>query len=141
MLQAMWNVMEAMHAPSELALDQLDATLNPYRTRDNFVPMLARGLDLDWVFDERTDSQQASNISSELIPTGLGRVRALIAMASTLSQWRGTAKGLVWFLETATGIQGFTIHSSGGRDHSPRDLDRCRRNRCAGGASSPRAET
>lgn len=113
LLQAMWDVMETMHAPSEWALSHMDATLNPFRTPDEFVPMLARWLDLDWVFDGGTNWQQSSRISSELIPTGLGRMRELIARAVTLSQQRGTAKGLVQFLETATGISGFTIQERG----------------------------
>ena len=109
LLSSMWEVMEGMHAPSERALDHLDATFNPNRTSDIFVPVLARWLDLDWVFDGGAHWQQSSVGSSELIPTGLGRVRALIAMAASLSQWRGTRKGLILFLETATGVRGFTI--------------------------------
>jgi hypothetical protein len=36
-------------------------------------------------------------------------LRELIAAAAFLSQWRGTAKGLLRFLETATGVEGFEI--------------------------------
>jgi hypothetical protein len=32
-----------------------------------------------------------------------------VAAAAYLSQWRGTARGLLRFLETATGLQGFII--------------------------------
>ena len=101
--------METLHAPSELALEELNVTLNPYRTPDKFVPMLARWLDLDWVFDGGGHGKPPNTISSELISSGLGRVRELIGMAATLSQWRGTGKGLIRFLETATGVHGFTI--------------------------------
>ena len=33
----------------------------------------------------------------------------MIAASAFLSKWRGTAKGLLCFLETATGCQGFEI--------------------------------
>ena len=33
----------------------------------------------------------------------------MIAAAAYLSQWRGTLQGLVRFLETATGAQGFEV--------------------------------
>jgi hypothetical protein len=39
----------------------------------------------------------------------LGRLRELIAQAAFLSQWRGTSRGLLRFLEAATGVQGFAI--------------------------------
>ncbi len=109
LLQSIYDVMEAMHAPSEQALEELDATLNPYRTRDEFIAMLAQWVDVDWVFDGGTIAQQCNTVSSELIPPGLGRVRELIASAANLSKWRGTAKGLVQFLETATGVKGFIV--------------------------------
>jgi hypothetical protein len=43
------------------------------------------------------------------ISTGTGQLRELIAAAAYLSQWRGTAKGLKLFLETATGMSGFEL--------------------------------
>ncbi|MEO8394645.1 MAG: phage tail protein, partial [Chloroflexota bacterium] len=42
-------------------------------------------------------------------PTGVGHLRELVSAAVFLSRWRGTAKALITFLETATGITGFTI--------------------------------
>ncbi len=42
-------------------------------------------------------------------PSGVGRLRELVAASVYLSRWRGTARGLLTFLETATGVQGFTI--------------------------------
>jgi phage tail-like protein len=107
-------VMEALHAPTEAALAGLDATFDPRRTADNFVPFLARWVDLDRVFD--VDAASAPNRPP--ISTGLGRLRELAAAAAWLSKWRGTARGLQRFLHIATGEKDFEIaetDASGGR--------------------------
>jgi len=106
-LLAILDVMEAMHAPSESALDHLDTTFDPHRTPDKFVPYLASWVDLEILLD--VPPSGASSASASL-STGLGRLRELAAAAVTLSQWRGTRKGLQLFLETATGKQGFEIN-------------------------------
>jgi hypothetical protein len=50
-----------------------------------------------------------------------GNLRELIARAARLSQWRGTAEGLVRFLEAATGRVGFAIEEQvPDRDGVPR---------------------
>ena len=36
-------------------------------------------------------------------------MRELVASAVELSQWRGTARGLLRFMEVATGVKGFRI--------------------------------
>jgi phage tail-like protein len=105
-LFAILDVMETMHAPSESTLDSLDGNFNPYRAPDTFVPYLAGWVDLEMLFDvPRSDGP--SSIPS--LSTGLGRLRELTAAAVTLSQWRGTRKGLCQFLETATGTTGFQV--------------------------------
>jgi phage tail-like protein len=91
-LLALLDVMEALHAPSEAVLADLDALFNPYRAPDAFVPLLARWVDLDLP-----------------VTTGLGRMRELVAAGVELSRWRGTARGLRLFLQTATGVKDFVI--------------------------------
>jgi len=105
--------MSALHEPSETLLEGLDCTFNPFRASGSFVPFLARWLDLERIFDETPGP--ATNGRSP-ITTGVEALRALIATASYLSQWRGTKKGLVHFLEIAIGTQGFTIEE---QTHGP----------------------
>ncbi len=105
-LPAILEVMSALHEPSEALLAEIDSVFNPFRTPDAFVPFLARWLDLERVFDE---ARAPAPGSRPPISTGLSNLRALIASASYLSQWRGAKKGLDHFLEIATGTQGFTI--------------------------------
>lgn len=101
-LTAILEVMEVLHAPSEDVLANLEGFFDPYRTPERFVPYLACWVDLER-FLVRSATGEA------YLPSGLGRLRELIAAAAYLSQWRGTAKGLLVFLETATGIEGFAI--------------------------------
>lgn len=108
-LVAILEVMSELHAPSEAVLEKLDETFNPFRTTDAFVPLLSRWLDLDWLFDEYPGRVPSANPSRPSISIGLERLRTLTAMSAYLSQWRGTRKGLVLFLEIATGTQGFTV--------------------------------
>jgi phage tail-like protein len=118
-LSAILEVMEALHAPSEEQLRALDANFNPYRAPDDFVPFLARWVDLDRLFEKPVQQRQSS--PPRLFPTGLGSLRAQVAAAAYLSQWRGTAKGLMLFLETATGAHGFAIEERvPGSDGKPR---------------------
>lgn len=91
-LLALLDVMEALHAPSEDALTDLPALFHPLRAPDRFVPFLARWVDL-----------------GVPVTTGLGRMRELVAAAVELSRWRGTARGLLLFLRTATGREDFVI--------------------------------
>jgi phage tail-like protein len=91
-LGALIEVMSALHAPSEAALDELEKNFDPRRAPDRFVPFLAAWVNLDF-----------------RVTTGPGRQRELIAAAAELSRWRGTARGLIRFLELATGETGFRI--------------------------------
>lgn len=108
-LLAILEVMEAMHAPSEAALENLPVTFNPYRTPDAFVPYLASWVDLEVLLDSPRGLRTSAAAS---LSTGSGRLRELTAAAMTLSQWRGTRKGLQLFLETATGMSGFVIEET-----------------------------
>ena len=107
-LAALLDVIVTLQAPSEAVLERLDSYFDPYQAPDAFVPYLASWLDLDRFLlgspDELTDEAAA-----ELFATSLARLRELIRVAPFLSQWRGTAKGLICFLETATGVSGFVL--------------------------------
>jgi phage tail-like protein len=105
-LYAILDVMETMHAPSEAALDHLHENFDPHRAPDAFVPYLANWVDLEALFDPPRTKNPSWTPS---LSTGLGRLRELTAAAATLSQWRGTRKGLCLFLETATGAKGFLV--------------------------------
>jgi phage tail-like protein len=98
--------MESLHEPSLRALERLDAVFDPRRTPDAFVPFLATWVDLERLFDPRFSDPSRSRAP---IDTGLGRLRELTAAAADLSKWRGTTRGLLRFLETATGESGFEI--------------------------------
>lgn len=105
-LAGVLEVMADLITPCEEALDRLDDYLDPYRTPDRFVPMLASWVDLDRFLSESPNDYMA--VAPEF-PSGSACLRELIANAAYLSKWRGTARGLLRFLETATGVGGFTI--------------------------------
>lgn len=107
-LDALLATMETMHAPSEAALSGLDAYFNPYKAPDAFVPFIAGWLDLERFLSLKPARLDAATAQT-LFPSGLGRLRELVASAAFLSKWRGTARGLIRFLETATGITGFAV--------------------------------
>jgi phage tail-like protein len=105
-LYAVLDAMETMQAPSEAVLDSIDMYFDAYRAPDNFVAYLAGWVDLEVLMDVPRGNSPSSTLS---LSTGVGRLRELTATAVTLSQWRGTCKGLRLFLETATGATGFDI--------------------------------
>jgi phage tail-like protein len=94
-LGALLGLMEALHAPTEERLAMLDEILDPARTPEAFVPVLARWVDLD-----------------PELAIGTGRLRSLVAFGAELAQRRGTARGLVAFLEAATGATGFQVEDA-----------------------------
>jgi phage tail-like protein len=100
--------MEALHTPDEAILARIDDVFDPYRTSEGFVSFLARWVDLDrFLVDEHTAI--GSGPVDDSFPSGVGRLRNLVAISAGLAQWRGTAGGLRWLLETATGIPGFAV--------------------------------
>jgi phage tail-like protein len=101
-LDAVVSVMEALHAPVEGTLRSLGDTFHPYRCPERFVPFLAGWVDLDRFL---SDTGRAGGS----LPTGSGRLRQLVADAAVLSKRSGTVEGFVQFLETATGVAGFTV--------------------------------
>ena len=118
-LTALLEIMEALHAPAEAVLERLDSFFDPHRTTDEFVPFLAYWVDLDRLFEEAPGGKWQVALSRYPITSGFGRLRELIAGAAYLSQWRGTKKGLLLFLQTATGVEDFEIEErvldAGGR--------------------------
>jgi phage tail-like protein len=107
-LAALLQVMVGMHEPSEGVLERLDVALDPRRTGDAFVPYLARWVDLERLLED--ESGRVELVAGRPpLATGLGYLRELVAAAAHLSQWRGTARGLLLFLETATGAKGFEL--------------------------------
>lgn len=101
-LDALLAVMEAMHAPADEALGSLGDTFHPYRCPDRFVPYLAGWVDLDRFLTDGGDGTMG-------LPTGVGRLRELVARAAALARRRGTVGGFVELLETATGVTGFRV--------------------------------
>lgn len=108
-LSEILGIMEIMQEPAEQALDHLEVYFSPYRAPDRFVPLLARWMDLDRFFSAHANKFEDPDRFVPPISTGMGRLRELINATIYLSQWRGTAKGLQLFLETATGACGFRI--------------------------------
>jgi len=109
-LFAILKVMEDLHKPSEELLRTLDIFFDPQRTPDDFLPFLACWVNLDRIFEERSAVGRTTlSASQTLLSSGLGKLRQLTADAAFLSQWRGTKKGLLRFLEVATGVAGFEI--------------------------------
>ena len=91
---ALLEAMEALHQPAEDALQRIDAIFDPRRTPDPFVPYLATWVDLARILP---------------VTTELSCLRGLIGVAAELARKRGTAGGLILFLEVATGTRGFEV--------------------------------
>jgi len=109
---ALLESMEALHAPSEAALATLHTKLDPRLAPDPFVPYLARWVDLDRLYDDARATTAPAVLARLQAIIEFDRLRDLVADAAYLSRWRGTAKGLLRFLETATGVRGFAIDES-----------------------------
>lgn len=107
-LDAILGAMEALHAPSERILDNLDSHIDPRRATDDFLPYLSSWVDLD----RYLDWSGAPGVSEPHYAAGLIRLRELIAAAADLGKWRGTMRGLTSFLEVATGLSGFRIEEN-----------------------------
>ncbi len=122
LLTALLQAMETLHAPVETTLATLDATLDARRTRDPFVPFLARWVDLDWLVAPPGDEWSRDALALRgAFAVGTGRLRELVAAAAYLSKWRGTSRGLLSFLEIATGLGGFAVDERvTGADGRPR---------------------
>jgi phage tail-like protein len=102
-LAALLDVMELLHAPSELTLEHVDDLAAGYRAPDRLLPFLVR-----WVaFDHLTGGGRVGQDSTGGLP--IGRLRDLVANAASLSAARGTAAGLSRLLTIVSGIDGFRV--------------------------------
>jgi phage tail-like protein len=111
-LDGLLGVMEALHSPDEEILAHIETYFNPYTASDAFVPYLAGWVDLGGYLADPSGSLE--RVRTPSVSTGLGRLRELIAASAYLSRWRGTSKGLLGFLQIATGNASFTIE-----EHAP----------------------
>ncbi|MFK4244177.1 phage tail protein [Micromonospora chokoriensis] len=100
-LRTLLDVMEALHAPDEAILAEVDALFDPYRAPDGLVVGLTRWVAMDHVV--------ASPRPDTPLPLPVGRLRDLVANAALLARWRGTPYGIRRALELATGMSGFAI--------------------------------
>lgn len=115
-LDAVLGAMEALHAPVEERLEQLDSVFAPRRTDDRFLPMLASWLGLDAVLEGPSSVTAERHSRVAIAP---GNLRELVAETAILARSRGTLPSLRRFLELATGLSGFTIEPTMGPDGHP----------------------
>ncbi|MCG5511224.1 phage tail protein [Ectothiorhodospira lacustris] len=115
-LDAILEVAARLPQPSEELLARMDSLFDPRRTPEAMVPFLARWVDLD-----RFLPRLADDGAGGMLPSGLGRLRELCCAAADLSRLRGTPRGLIRFLEIATGHTGFELHENLDREgrHRP----------------------
>jgi phage tail-like protein len=104
LLTALLDVMENLHEPAEKILENVEHFFDARRAPDEFVPFLAHWVNLDRILP----ASEAIDLDSPQMPK-IGHLRELVANATYLSQWRGTKKGLLLFLQTATGEKNFEI--------------------------------
>jgi hypothetical protein len=100
---------DGMLHPVADTLDHLEVSVNPFLAGDALVCYLAAWVDLDWL----TIAEDAHHARSTL-PGGVDPLRDLIAASADLSARRGTASGMVRFLELATRVGGFGVSHAGG---------------------------
>jgi phage tail-like protein len=109
-LASLLDVMESFADPVDERLGTLERIFDALSTAGRFAPMLARWVDLEWLYAD-ADETDPMVAARAWLDSGLpiGRLRLLIEQSHALAQARGTARGLVRFLEIATGIKGFAV--------------------------------
>lgn len=110
-ISALLDAMEQLHAPTERSLAEMDALFDPIRTRDDFVPVLARWLNQESLL---TEAEHTTNGRGPLhsLSTGHGHLRVLSSISSGQSQWSGTGRGLKGLLQAATGCRDIAIREN-----------------------------
>lgn len=108
-LSAIVDAMVALLQPVHELLQEIDFYFDPQRAPSQFVTFLAQWVDLGVLLESVFEGRV---LPASQFPTGEDRVRELIARAAHLSHWRGTSKGLMEFLETATGVSGFVLEEN-----------------------------
>lgn len=109
-LDQLLAVMEELHARDDAILDGFGTYVDPRRTPDAFVPYLAGWVDLAWLLVDPPNDPYAE--PGTPFAGGVGALRELVAAAAASSKWRGTSAGLITFLETATGLQGYQVEET-----------------------------
>lgn len=108
-LDALVAAADGMQRPVTDVLDDLAAWFDPFRAPPAMVGHLASWVDLGWL--TLPDPESASRSS---LPLGSAPLRDLITESADLAAGRGTASGLVRFLELATRADGFVVEDAGG---------------------------
>jgi phage tail-like protein len=114
-LDALLEVSVGLLQPVDELLDDIDHLFDPRRTPETMLPFLARWVDLDRFLVTR--ALEGERVA---LATGSGHLRELCAAAAELSRERGTRKGLLHFLEVATGCQGFRVEENTDRNGNER---------------------
>jgi phage tail-like protein len=110
---ALLDAMEDLHGPADDVLRNIDRYFDPHRAPDAFVPFLGQWVDMDRFYERSFRDHALGGALRDPMASGVGRLREMIAHAAYLSTWRGTQRGLLAFLEMATGHPGFTITDAG----------------------------
>ena len=101
-LDALLSTMSQLHEPIEQTLSDVGLLVRPWEAPEAMLPYLAGWLDVDELLSTAADGKQH-------LQSGSAQLRKLLVAAADLARWRGTVRGLLLFLETATGLTGFTI--------------------------------
>jgi phage tail-like protein len=122
-LDALLDVMAHLHGQLETTLEEFPRVLAPFDSPSPFVPYLAYWLGLGPLLSPEEDRARLAESAppARSRPTLVEpRLRALVADAAYLAQWRGTQPGLAMFLGIATGNMEFHIEEEpgGGRPFS-----------------------
>lgn len=116
-LAAVIAAADGMQQPVSDLLDHLENWFDPMRAPDPMVCYLASWVDLDWLTLPESPTRARSTL-----PGGTAPLRDLLVASADLAARRGTAGGIVRFLELATRRTGYTVEDAGGfhlRVHLP----------------------
>ncbi len=111
-LRALIAAADDMLDPVAAVLDGLDAVIDPFRSPEPLAAMLAWWVDLGWL-----TLPDADEVVRSALPGASGPLRDLVAASADLSARRGTAAGMIRFLEIATRTSGFRVEVVPGQFH------------------------
>lgn len=104
-LDALLATMEGLHASTEQTIVGANTLTRPWQAPEALLPYLASWLDLDAVL-----SPDARGVWQ--LPTGEAQLRTLLDAAVDIARWRGTRRGMLLYLEAATGLAGYEIQET-----------------------------
>lgn len=107
-LAALLAAADGMPQPVFEILDHLEEWFSPTTAPDPMVCFLASWVDLDWLTLPESTTRARSTL-----PGGTAPLRDLLLASAELASRRGTAGGMVRFLEIATGRTGFVVEDAG----------------------------